>query len=402
MKHYKTESYIKKNEGTDSPVIIGEVIRVNDLYYKCCLADPSSSDIEDELTCDDCDIKDLKEECVTPCIDCGPNEDQNCVYKLCNEPGYKNGKFIVREEKELISDYPFVAGVKLYGVVLPKTISNICKYCWGQEEGSERCMRLPQCSNRDENKSLLVLCSETELYKIICDLPEILNNKDEKKENLKEITKKILIENFMKPTISKKEFLEVIKLIKEQEKKDDEFCKFMEKYLDGRFIPMMNEHAMLAITKLMNIALKETNEEDSWWDWFLYECNMGEKEMSAFINKKEYVIKSPESFYDFVVTFLESVPEENIIEEQKPKLNMWSSLKYIFNKMELNDSITRDKIKKILSDEGFTINHNTLVRYLKYLKDNNVIYESYDKKGTYIKKYKYDLVGPLSDYKNSF
>jgi len=41
--------------------------------------------------------------------------------------------------------------------------------------------------------------------------------------------------------ISKEEFVEICGLLKKQEEKDHKFCDFMETYLDGRFVPVMNE-----------------------------------------------------------------------------------------------------------------------------------------------------------------
>lgn len=103
--------------------------------------------------------------------------------------------------------------------------------------------------------------------------------------------------------ITKKDFLEICSLIKKQNAKDEAFCDFMEKYLDGRFVPMMNEHFNLAIEKLMNVAFDDTVSDDygyTWWSWFVYECDFGKKKMEARLLGKPYIISSPEKFYDFM------------------------------------------------------------------------------------------------------
>ena len=113
----------------------------------------------------------------------------------------------------------------------------------------------------------------------------------------------------MKPNITKKDFLDICKLLETQSKKDNEFADFMEKYLDGRFVPMMNEHVILANKKLMNAAFHDTVEDEygyTWWTWFCYENDFGAKKMEAYVNGEQYVISSPSKFYDFMVLWLKN------------------------------------------------------------------------------------------------
>ena len=112
-----------------------------------------------------------------------------------------------------------------------------------------------------------------------------------------------------KPLISKKDFLEICKLIEKQQTKDNEFCDFMEGYLNGRFVPMINEHVNTAIDKMMDILFQDNtgtldSEGYSWWTWFMYEDDFGKKNMEAYTNGKQYVISSPSKFYDFMKEML--------------------------------------------------------------------------------------------------
>lgn len=114
----------------------------------------------------------------------------------------------------------------------------------------------------------------------------------------------------MKPKISKKTFIEICNLIKKQDEKDYKFTEFMESYLDGRFVPMMNEYLTIAIEKLVNDAFYD-NCDESWFSWFVYENDFGKKKLSAWVDEKEYVISSPSNFYDFVEKWLEFTYKEN-------------------------------------------------------------------------------------------
>ena len=110
----------------------------------------------------------------------------------------------------------------------------------------------------------------------------------------------------MKLRITKEEFMEVISRLEKQDEKDNEFCDFMEKYLDGRFVPQMSTDAHTAALMALSLACGEKlsagkNGDMTWCEWFCYECNFGRNVMSAYLCKKEYVIRSASDMYDFLV-----------------------------------------------------------------------------------------------------
>ena len=92
------------------------------------------------------------------------------------------------------------------------------------------------------------------------------------------------------PCISKAEFIDVVDLIKKQYKKDNEFADFMEKYLDGRFVPVMSEFYGLAIVKALSYIFDDRvpdKYDSTWIEWFMYDNDFGEKKMQAYLNDKE-------------------------------------------------------------------------------------------------------------------
>lgn len=105
------------------------------------------------------------------------------------------------------------------------------------------------------------------------------------------------------PFITKDEFVECVNTLKEQEKKDTEFADFMEKYLDGRCVPTLSDHATKAAMKLLALAFEDRSKE-TWVEWFAYECEFGARPMSVYVNDKEYVISSAEEMYDFMTMYM--------------------------------------------------------------------------------------------------
>jgi len=110
------------------------------------------------------------------------------------------------------------------------------------------------------------------------------------------------------PIITKQQFLEIIDLLKRQEQKDNEFCDFMEKYLDGRFVPMISEHSHNAAVKLLEHVFEDT-EGQGWITWFLYDNNFGENKHEATIGKKKYIISNAEKMYDLLVKLMNTKDE---------------------------------------------------------------------------------------------
>jgi len=107
------------------------------------------------------------------------------------------------------------------------------------------------------------------------------------------------------PAISKNEFMEAVTLLREQEKKDMEFADFMEKYLDGRFVPTISDCASKAAMKLLALAFDDRSE-NTWIEWFAYENDWGEKMLQVKLNswKRWRRIKTPERMYDFLVEWM--------------------------------------------------------------------------------------------------
>jgi hypothetical protein len=107
--------------------------------------------------------------------------------------------------------------------------------------------------------------------------------------------------------MTKDDFRKVVDLLRLQEKKDTEFADFMEKYLDGRCVPMLSDHALSAVEASLSAIFgdRKTDERDmSWIEWFFYECDFGDSPMSAYLGKKEYVIASADDMYDFLVVWM--------------------------------------------------------------------------------------------------
>jgi hypothetical protein len=109
--------------------------------------------------------------------------------------------------------------------------------------------------------------------------------------------------------IPKKQFKEILNLIKKQHDKDTKFADFMESYLDGRCVPTMSTEMQLAFEKLFfhNVECgTDYYEEDkstydmTWIEWFIYECNWGKSPMSATIDGKEFVVNSIDVFYSLL------------------------------------------------------------------------------------------------------
>ena len=113
------------------------------------------------------------------------------------------------------------------------------------------------------------------------------------------------------PAITKNEFLEIFELLKKQEEKDYKFCDFMEEYLDGRFVPVMNENANLAVMKMLSYCFNDRvkDEHDSTFvEWWMYDC--GEiteaNPACATLDDVEYKMHTLEQFYDFLVVWMNS------------------------------------------------------------------------------------------------
>ena len=103
--------------------------------------------------------------------------------------------------------------------------------------------------------------------------------------------------------ITKKMLKEILDLLQEQEKKDMKFADIMEDYLDGRTVPMLTDKIYNAFSLLASYALNDEDTDMTWIDWFIFETDYGNSPLSAFINDKEYLIDSFDSFYDFLIAW---------------------------------------------------------------------------------------------------
>jgi len=112
-----------------------------------------------------------------------------------------------------------------------------------------------------------------------------------------------------KDFITEKNILEIISLIRKQTEKDDAFGEAMAQYAPESkgCVFGMNDFFYEAINKMWCFFIEEYNKEDvdeySWLDWYVFECDLGKKEMSAYIDKKEYKIKDDKSFAKFILTW---------------------------------------------------------------------------------------------------
>lgn len=112
-----------------------------------------------------------------------------------------------------------------------------------------------------------------------------------------------------KDFITEKNILEIISLIRNQKEKDDAFSEAMAQYAPESkgCVFGMNDFFYEAINKMWCFFIEEYEKEDfyeySWLDWYVFECDLGKNELSAYINKKEYKIKDDKSFAKFILTW---------------------------------------------------------------------------------------------------
>jgi hypothetical protein len=108
------------------------------------------------------------------------------------------------------------------------------------------------------------------------------------------------------------EFKLVIQAIEKQIEKDDKLTDFlMNGYLDGlNPVPTFSHESVDMLIKLLAYQFEGSvvfdKKHDDWIGWFIYENDFGKKKLSCSIDKKEYVIENIESFYGFLIIFVES------------------------------------------------------------------------------------------------
>lgn len=103
--------------------------------------------------------------------------------------------------------------------------------------------------------------------------------------------------------INKKTFVEIIKLIKEQEKIDDDFSTALETICDSWCLYGTKNKAY----KALMIVLKEVfDDKGDWISWWLYEDVKKEVYIESFKGKKTIPLKTPEQLYDFLIKNMET------------------------------------------------------------------------------------------------
>lgn len=113
--------------------------------------------------------------------------------------------------------------------------------------------------------------------------------------------------------ISKEKFIKIISHIQKQYDNDNKFANFMEEYLDGRFVPMMNAENHIAILELWSLAVEEeeyNNDLGNWLEWFMYDCNFGKEPLTATVNNIEYIVDSIDVFYELICAYKEGKNEK--------------------------------------------------------------------------------------------
>ena len=120
--------------------------------------------------------------------------------------------------------------------------------------------------------------------------------------------------NLEKPTFPKAVFKNIvtqaINSLREQNKKERAFEKAIEMAVDGNFIVRMNEDICVGIIKIVEelISLIRPGETTTWFDYYVYECDMGDK-FGKVRHKdgSEYQFQTITQFVDYIYDDLKPV-----------------------------------------------------------------------------------------------
>ena len=97
--------------------------------------------------------------------------------------------------------------------------------------------------------------------------------------------------------IKLKTFENIIKAIRKQQEKELEFCKALDKIVDGNFVPEMSIDITSALLDCLHDIFIDKGDWISWW---LYERN-GDKSMKAYHkDKTEIKLDTAEDLYKFL------------------------------------------------------------------------------------------------------
>lgn len=99
-----------------------------------------------------------------------------------------------------------------------------------------------------------------------------------------------------KPILTKETFCEALRLIKEQEEKNDKFSRALNEMGNG-FIAFGGEDRYLdAVLIVLKEAMDDKYDYIRWW---LYEAS-GNYKVSIPYTNKQYKLETPEALYDYI------------------------------------------------------------------------------------------------------
>lgn len=92
-------------------------------------------------------------------------------------------------------------------------------------------------------------------------------------------------------------FTPIIKFLDESDRINDS----LETLFPSSFV--YSEHGNELLEYYIDLAENYLELDGDWFNWFVFENNMGKSELSAINDEKEYTIKSIEDLYNFLTLF---------------------------------------------------------------------------------------------------
>lgn len=107
----------------------------------------------------------------------------------------------------------------------------------------------------------------------------------------------------MKPTISKKHFVEAIKSIEAQWRLDQEIATFLGRAFTDAFKANLLPRNGILQEALIKVLEKAVNDEGQWIDYYLWEIDFGKdaKRYQVTVDGKSFVLSTPGKLYDFII-----------------------------------------------------------------------------------------------------
>ena len=106
--------------------------------------------------------------------------------------------------------------------------------------------------------------------------------------------------------ISKEGFCKALRMIKEQEAIDDQFCKALEMVGSGHFAFGADSKYLIA---LRNVLKETVGDQYDYIDWWLYEAT-DDYEVREADKPLKYCLKEPEDLYDYITGVMQPTPVE--------------------------------------------------------------------------------------------